>query len=261
MKVAVAQFSPVLGDKQENMKKIVHSLKEAKRQAADIVVFPELALTGYSIGDLLPTIAETKEGESLKVLGLYCKNLGIHALISFPEKEEGRYYISSALIDDNGLVVGTYRKTHLFNTETNYFTRGDSWPVFQTKFGKVGAMICYDLEFPEVARLLRLNGAEIILVNTANMTPYENHQHVYMQSRAMENEVPVVICNRIGKEGDLDFFGHSMAVDGEGRIVSKLASEETIHTIDIQTDGNRDPKLAYTSNLHSSVKNNLTNLI
>lgn len=261
MKVAVAQFAPVLGEKQENIKKVVYFLKKAKGQSADLVVFPELVLTGYSVGEILPSIAETKDGESLKVLAECCKRLQIHALISFPEVEEGRYYISTALIDENGFIAGVYRKTHLFHTETNYFTRGDSWPVFQTKFGKVGAMICYDLEFPEVARLLRLNGAEIILVNTANMAPYENYQHVYMQSRAMENEVPIVICNRIGKEEDLDFFGHSMAVDGEGNILSKLGSEEEIHTIDIQIGGNRDPKLAYTRNLHSIVKNNLSNSI
>ncbi|RJS60799.1 carbon-nitrogen hydrolase family protein [Bacillus sp. PK3_68] len=261
MKVAVAQFSPVLGDKQENIKKIIRFLKEAKRQAAEIVVFPELALTGYSIGERLPLMAETREGDSLKTIALYCKSLQIHALISFPEEEEGRYYISSTLIDENGLIVGVYRKTHLFHAETNYFTRGEGWPVFQTKFGKVGAMICYDLEFPEVSRLLRLNGADIILVNTANMVPYEKHQHVYMQSRAMENEVPVVICNRTGKEGELDFFGHSMAVNNEGEILFKLDSEEGIRTIDIQMDEERDPKLAYTSNLHSLVKKRLTHLI
>ena len=141
MKIAVVQFIPVLGNKQENIKMIIRFLREAKEQAADIVVFPELALTGYSIGSLLPSIAETKEGESLRIIGEACKELNIHALISFPEKEQDHYYISSALVDEEGIIAGIYRKTHLFHEEASYFTPGDSWPVFETKFGKVGAMI------------------------------------------------------------------------------------------------------------------------
>ncbi|TCP29627.1 putative amidohydrolase [Scopulibacillus darangshiensis] len=260
MNIATAQFDPVLKDKQKNLEKMIGYLKKAKKQDADLVVFPEMALTGYSVGDILPAIAETKDGESLKKLGKVCKDQKIHALVSFPEKENGAFYISSALLKDDGTTCGIYRKTHLFDTEAKYFTRGSSWPVFDTKFGKIGVMICYDLEFPEVSRLLRLNGAEVILVNTANMIPYEHHQNIYMQSRALENEVPIVICNRIGHEGELAFFGHSMAVDPEGKVIFKLDSEEGVRTAEIRLQGNRDPKLAYTNNLHTLIKKNLANV-
>jgi 5-aminopentanamidase len=258
MKIAVAQFNPVLGDKKANLGKMIDYLKEAKGKEANLVVFPEMALTGYSVGERLHLLAESKDGESLRTLRSICKDLNMYALVSFPEKEETHYYISSALITDEGTMAGIYRKTHLFHMENNYFKRGDRWPVFDTKLGRIGVMICYDLEFPEVSRLLRLNGAEIILVNTANMVPYENHQNIYMQSRALENELPVVICNRVGQEGSLDFFGRSMAVDQEGNILFMLGSEETVQTVDIQLNGHRDPKLDYTQNMHAAIKKNLT---
>jgi predicted amidohydrolase len=258
MKIAVAQFNPVLGDTKANLRKMMDYLKEAKGKEAHLVVFPEMALTGYSVGEKLSLLAETKDGESLKTLMAACKELHLYALVSFPEKAGSDYYISSALLTDEGTMAGIYRKTHLFHNEKIHFKRGDSWPVFNTKIGRIGVMICYDLEFPEVSRLLRLNGAEIILVNTANMVPYENHQAIYMQSRALENELPLVICNRVGQENDLLFFGRSMAVDQEGNPLFQLGAEEGIQTADISLDGNRDPKLDYTENLHPAIKGNLT---
>lgn len=84
-------------------------------------------------------------------------------------------------------------------------------------------MICYDLEFPEVARILALKGADYILVPTANMMPYNHHQYIYAQSRTFENEVPVIVCNRVGVESSFNFFGESVAVNTDGA-VKKLGS-------------------------------------
>ncbi|MFS0783063.1 carbon-nitrogen hydrolase family protein [Bacillus sp. 1P06AnD] len=257
MRVGLAQFTPVLSDKWKNANRMAEYLREAKMQKADIVLFPELALTGYSIGCELEEQAESVEGETLTFLRSVCRELAIHSVISFPEKKEGSYYISSALIDDEGGIAGVYRKTHLFGEEAASFKRGDCWPVFETKLGRIGVMICYDLEFPEVARLLRLQRADLILVNTANMTPYERYQTVYMQSRAMENEIPIAICNRLGMEGDLHFFGNSMAVDGKGHVLIDMQSEETFRTVDVPLGKEHDPDLAYAENLHPRMKNSL----
>jgi predicted amidohydrolase len=257
MHIAIAQCTPHLNDKNANLTMMSHYLHQAKKQEAELVVFPELALTGYSVGEQLEMIAEDVEGPSLQVMQKLCQELEIFALVSFPEKNGSNYHISSALIQDDGSIAGVYRKTHLFGSESRYFTPGNVWPVFSTKIGNIGVMICYDLEFPEVTRLLRLNGAELVLVNTANMEPYQKYQHVYMQSRAMENEIPLVICNRLGEEGQLKFFGHSMAVNHEGEILLQLGSEEKVSTVEVSLTGARDPELNYTNHLHPSVRNAL----
>ncbi|MED0673056.1 carbon-nitrogen hydrolase family protein [Aneurinibacillus aneurinilyticus] len=261
MRIAIAQCTPHLADKKENLNMMTRYLYQAKEQKAELVIFPELVLTGYSIGNQLASIAEEADGPSLQFMQRVCRELAIFALISFPEKNGNAYHISSAFIQDDGSIAGIYRKTHLFSSEAQYFTPGNEWPVFATKFGNIGVMICYDLEFPEVTRLLRLNGAEMVLVNTANMEPYERYQHIYMQSRAMENEIPLVICNRLGQEDNLKFFGHSMAVNHEGNILLQLDSEEALRIVDISLHEARDPELNYAHRLHESVRCALLNCL
>lgn len=261
MRIAIAQCTPHIANKQENLNMITRYLHRAKEQKAELVIFPELVLTGYSIGNQLETIAEEIDGPSLQFIQQACHELQIFALISFPEKNGNAYHISSALIQDDGSIAGVYRKTHLFSAEAHYFTAGNEWPVFTTKLGNIGVMICYDLEFPEVTRLLRLNGADMVLVNTANMEPYERYQHIYMQSRAMENEIPLVICNRLGQEDNLKFFGHSMAVNHEGDILLQLDSEEALRIVDVSLHETRDPELNYARRLHESVRGALLNCL
>ena len=259
MRTALAQFAPRLADKEANLALMIDYMKEAKKQQADVIVFPELGLTGYSVGEQLDVIAETLDGPSIQRLQTECRKNGIAAVVSFPERNGNRFHISAVWITENGTRAGVYRKTHLFSTEKNYFTPGQEWPVVETRFGRIGMMICYDLEFPEVARLLRLNGAEMIVVNTANMVPYQRYQQVFMQSRAMENEIPLVICNRLGQEGDLEFFGDSMAVDHEGNILLHMGQEEGVQSVDVRLDSARDPALNYAGNLHPLIRSNLLN--
>lgn len=104
------------------------------------------------------------------------------------------------------------------NRNKKYFKPGTELPVFSTKFGLIGLMICYDLEFPEVARILKLNGAELILVPTSNMIPYDKHQLIFLQSRSLENEMPICLCNRIGAENEIIFFRESTSSDADGKL-------------------------------------------
>lgn len=161
---------------------------------------------------------------------------GIHAIIGFPEKAGGDYFISSAVIDDEGRTIDVYRKTHLFGQKKNYFQQGNKYQVVTTKFGKWGIMICYDLEFPEVPRILKLKGAEIIAILTANMYPYEDYQRVYVRSRVMENEIPIAICNRLGKEGGLEFIGNSMAVNAQGDILMDMQKIQGVDLLGSRID-------------------------
>jgi len=243
LRLTIAQIETQLNNKEYNLRKMERMLYQAKQEQSDLVLFPELSLTGYLIGPWLHEAAETKDGPSIQHVKSLCKKLKISAIFSFPELHEGNYYTTAALVSDSGEIEAMYRKTHLYDSEQIYFTPGDDIPVFQTKFGVIGIMGCFDLEFPEVARILRRKGADMILIPTSNMAPYSTHQRVYTQCRAMENEIPLALCNRIGKEGDLTFIGNSTFVDAQGETHVLLSDQEEMVTFPVLLFKGSDSKL------------------
>lgn len=245
IKVSLAQLTPKLGDKRHNLELIEKAIAQAAAQKSNMIVFPELFLTGYAIGHQVQYLAETTSGPSLTKMKEMCKKFSIFTVVGFAELDNESYYISSALIDDQGELQGVYRKTHLFDREKEYFTPGTEIEVYPTSLGKIGIMICFDVEFPELARTLKIKGAEWIAITNANMEPYERHHHIYAKSRAMENEVPVVICNRLGEEGSLKFCGDSMVINTEGIALLSMEKEEGVKTVDLPLLSNLDPKLGY----------------
>jgi len=252
--VSVAQFTPKLGDKQYNFERMVGAVVKAKEEQSELVVFPELYLTGYSIGRNLSTLAETINGTYMMKIRKLCKENEIYVVLSFPEDgQDGNYYISSALIDNQGEVLGVYRKVHLFDTEKNYFQPGSNFEVIDTPLGSIGMMICFDVEFPEISRALKLMGADFIVIVNANMHPYEVHHHIFARSRAMENEIPVIICNRLGTESELDFCGDSMVIDATGKIILSLKDKEKLQTVTLPIQQELDPKMSYTTNRRSEL--------
>lgn len=249
IKVSVAQLTPKLGDKEHNLQLISDAMVEAKGDQADLIVFPELFLSGYSVGEEVDQLAETEDGPGMREIRRLSLEHGLYTAVSFPEKgENGQFHISSALIDNNGDVLGIYRKTHLFDEEKKYFTPGSEFNVIDTPLGKIGMMICFDVEFPEIARSLKLQGADFIVIVNANMYPYELHHHLYSRVRAMENEIPVIICNRLGKEGDLDFCGDSMIIDATGKILLEMKLTEGVQTVKMPIEQELDEKMNYTVN-------------
>lgn len=262
VKVSLAQLTPMLGDTQHNLQLISDAMLEAKSDQADLIVFPELFLTGYSVGDQLKDLAETEDGPGLTEVRKLCLEKGLYAAISFPENgEDGHFYISSAMIDDNGDILGIYRKTHLFDEENDFFTPGSKFTLIDTPLGKIGMMICFDVEFPEIARALKLQGADFIVIVNANMHPYQLHHHLYARARAMENEIPVIICNRLGQEGDLDFCGDSMVIDATGELLLEMKQSEGIKTVEMPLGQKLDPKMSYTENRRPELYSNLTDMV
>lgn len=253
--ITIAQFSPQIGNKSSNMDKMKKLIREAKEQDSNFILFPELALTGYTTSKIVYELAETLEGPSITEFREICRKNNIYSAFSFIEKNEaGELYISCTLIDDKGEIIGVYRKTHQFDQESRIFQKGDKISVFDTKFGKIGIMICYDLEFPEVARTLKKKGAELILVPLANMTPYEKYQEIYTKSRAMENEIPVVICNQSEPlEEGIKFFGQSIAVDLYGNTLIEMDRKEQIKTVTVDMAVKKDHKLNYIQNLRPEI--------
>jgi predicted amidohydrolase len=129
-------------------------------------------------------------------------------------------------MDPQGEVAGVYRKVHRWSAERVYFTPGSDFPVFRTKFGTIGLGICYDLEFPEPARIMALKGAQIIFFSSAQPQPMEVNVDTYVRSRAGENCVFVCHSNRVGREGKLTFFGHSQIVSPLCRPLAKMGGSE-----------------------------------
>jgi predicted amidohydrolase len=261
MKITLAQMQPDVGDLTANVNNICTLLTEASRNHSELVLFPELSLSGYVTNQqTLEETAISDNDDSIMKIKQACNKDNIDAVISFPELAEENFYITSLYIDHNGEVLAKYRKTHLFADEQKLFTKGEDYPVFNTQFGKLGMMICYDLEFPEVARLLKLQGAEMILISTANMQPYEHHQDVYLMSRALENEVPVAIANQVGINEPHHFFGHSAVVDHNGQFLLKFDNVAQAQQVNVNLNITRDADLDYVNNLHSNIYQKLSSV-
>jgi 5-aminopentanamidase len=233
VRVYLAQMHPTLHDKKTNLEKIEKFMDEAANQDADLILFPELALTGYFTREKTPELAEDTNGESISLICKYAQKYKLKVVIGFPEKKKGEFYNSACFIDENGLVIGTYQKTHLWGEEPKYFKAGSDFPVWDTNIGKIGIMICFDTEFPECARELAMNGAEIILAPTANMLPCDQQQRIFIKARAAENQVFVFTTNRIGVEETTTFFGESAAASPTGETLVLADRTESGYLVEI----------------------------
>jgi 5-aminopentanamidase len=233
MKIALAQMKPVLHDKPKNLEMMHYHIQKASLQKCQLILFPELVLTGYFTREKTKELAEDINGESILQLKDWAREYNLMIIAGFPEKVEEEVFNSAVIIDQKGEIVGTYQKVHLWDEEEKYFSAGQNFPVWQTVFGTIGVMICYDTEFPETARILAEKGASIILAPTANMTPLEHLQKTYIQSRAAENQVFVATTNRIGVEETTHFFGQSAAANPFGELLVLGGGEENQYYVEV----------------------------
>jgi N-carbamoylputrescine amidase len=246
----------------ENIKKADDMVREAAKKGAQIILLPELferqyfcQERKYEYYDFAKTLEENDAVNHFKVLA---KELSVVIPVSFYEKQGNVLYNSVAVIDADGTVLGVYRKTHIpddhFYQEKFYFTPGDTgFKVWNTKYGTIGVGICWDQWFPETARAMAVQGAEILLYPTAiGSEPIIEcdsmpHWRRCMQGHAGCNLMPVVAANRIGLEtvepckenamqsSSLNFYGSSFMTDETGEILegaSRDAEEILIHTYD-----------------------------
>jgi len=222
-KVAVVQMDCKLGEMARNVATIKKFAKLASRRDADIVCYPELATTGYSLNRKWRNHAETIPGPTSNLLAKLAEEFGFYLICGMVERDSrsNRIFDSTVLINPSGDLVGVYRKVHLWDMERRFFTPGKSFPVFRTKFGNVGLGICYDLEFPEPARALAVRGADIIFFSSAQPSWMRKLVDTYVHSRASENCLFVAHSNRVGREGGLVFLGQSQIVSPYGHTLAK----------------------------------------
>ncbi len=271
IRVAVVQMGVVLEDQGATTEKVCGWVDEAAKDGADVVLFPELILAaGYSLGEKFRAGAETPDGPHMRRVRERARQHGVNVIVGFAEPGSGEdIHNSAAIIDREGGVVGVYRKSHIFVATESFFAPGSDLPVFDTDFGRVGIPICYDLEFPESGRVLALQGAEMLLTMSAHWsgtgtvgTP-ENFLRTIYSARALENRLPIAMCNQVGYEPRLDdeFCGLSRIVDSEGMVVAEMDdhSEGMIAaTIDLDEEARRRATYDYLPNRHPDLYTGLT---
>jgi 5-aminopentanamidase len=225
MRIAVGQVSASLGNKSKNIDKIRTATQTAAAWNVDLLVLPELFLTGYNVGSRIKDLAETRTGPSLGTIGEIARNAGCAIAVGFPELSGKKFFNSSALFDAQGNLTAVYRKIHLFGPfEKQLFSVGDELIVARLGDRLVGMAICYDIEFPEFARELKRSGADIIIVPTANMAPYFEVPTTFLRARALENGVFVAYANLCGSEGELHYTGLSGIIGPDGLDLARAGS-------------------------------------
>ncbi|HEX4920546.1 MAG TPA: carbon-nitrogen hydrolase family protein [Candidatus Bathyarchaeia archaeon] len=222
----LAQTGPRLAGKEENLKKIAVQAGKARKMDVDLLVFPELHLTGYTMLDEVINLAEPIPGPSVGKVEKLAREHGVHVVFGMPEMSEvkGVVHNTAVLVGPKGL-VGKYRKIHLPQhsvfDERRYYRPGQAVPVFETSLGKIGLTICYDLYFPELTRLLALGGAELIICISASPGLRRRFFEGFCLSRAMENAVYLAYVNRVGIEEGNQFWGGSRVVAPSGSILAQ----------------------------------------
>lgn len=239
--LAVVQMHPRLGDLEANLKVVLERAEEAAAKGANLILFPELALTGYNqelLGENLVQLALSASDEPIQRLAQASRDLQAYLVVGFIERRQisGVVYNSITLCDPRSDSVQTYAKTHLFSAENLYFRPGSSLKVWDTEFGKVGPMICMDIGFPEAGRLLGLQGAELLFAPSAWIDMDADIWPVHLQARSLDNLVFTVGVNRVGSEGHLNFIGQSMLVSPRGQILARLGAQEDILYAQINLD-------------------------
>ncbi len=232
IKLALAQISSRRENKKENLQKIEEFTIKAKEQAADLVIFPELSLTGYVVHDQIYELAEIIPGPSTKRIEDLAKKTGMHIIFGMPElseKTEATIFNTAVFVGPNGF-IGRYRKmylpTHSVFEEKRYFRPGYQTASFDTTLGNIGLCICYDIFFPEVFRLTRLKGAELIVCISASPAVRRSYFEILTAARALENTAFLAYVNLVGVEDGLQFWGGSRLVSPTGDILAKAKYDE-----------------------------------
>lgn len=211
----------------------------AKSNKADLIIFPEMALTGYNIGaERIRKLAQPRDGAMIKDLRDMARRHDIALVCGFPELDGVRVFNAAAFIDGQGTVLAICRKAHLFGQiDRAAFSAADALcPVVRFGDWSLGLAICYDVEFPELVRAQTLAGADAVLVPTANMLPYTGVCTRVVPARAEENEIFIAYANRVGREGQFDYCGLSCVVGPDGLDLARAADVEDMIFADLSKD-------------------------
>lgn len=244
--VAVAQMDPQLGQVKDNLTTLTGMAETAFQQGARLVVFPECALSGYGFASLEDArrVAEPVPGSSSEALSALCAAHQGYLVYGLLEHDGDAVYNTAVLLGPAGL-IGRYRKLHLPLLGVDRFiTPGnEGFKVWQTPLGRIGLAICYDLRFPESLRVLALQGADIIALPTNWPDGSQLMPDFVTRTRALENRVYLLACNRVGEESGFWFFGRSQIVGTSGRVLVEAGEAPEIAYANIDPQRARQKRL------------------
>lgn len=247
IKVAAIQM-PTVTDKMQNVRTAGIYLEKIKDEKPDFVILPEMFCCPYQTQNF-PVYAEEEGGPVWQQLSEYAKQYGIYLIGgSMPEKDaEGKVYNTSYIFDRQGKQIGKHRKVHLFDIdvtggqtfkESDTLTAGDHDTVFDTEFGRMGVMLCFDIRFPELARMMVNDGAKAIFVPAAfNMTTGPAHWELSFRTRALDNQIYMIGCAPMRDESaGYISWGHSIVTDPWGRVIDMMDEKEGVLLTELDLD-------------------------
>ncbi len=250
MRVLLAQLNPVPGSPEANAQRAAETIRRAD---ADLAVLPELYLGGYDLGRVREVALEP-DSPPLAKLRAAASEVGCAVAVGFAERRGDAYANSLALIDENGELAAVYRKVQLFGHERDVFEPGDELTIAPLAGLRVGALICFDMEFPEHSRALAQAGAELLLTASANMEPYYSEHRISSQARALDNRLPHLYCNRAGEEAGLRFVGGSRVVRADGTIDAEaVRSGEQLLALELAHTAETPRQVDYLAQLRGPV--------
>lgn len=226
--IVAVQTEPQLARVSDNLVQMEDFVRQVcTEQHADLILFPELTTTGYECGVRFTELAERVPGPTVNLLTQWAEEFGVYIAAGLVAKErvESILYDAAVLVGPDGELLGQYNKVHLRGEERLAFRPGFRYTIWETEFGLVGVMLGWDLAFPEVARSLALEGADLLLVAANWEKPHADEWRTYLRARAYENTLFVAAANRVGDEPSYSFFGDSAIIGPRAQVYASLADE------------------------------------
>ncbi len=204
--------------------------KKAQAESVALLVFPELFMSGYNIGDAVQKLAEPSDGEFATAVAAIAKSYSVAVIYGYPERDGDSIYNSLIAFDANGIRLANYRKIHLApgHYERPNFRCGDQFAMFELVGFHIAPLVCYDVEFPEAVRTCVLNGADLVIVPTALREQYKHVATRLIPTRAFENGVYVAYANHCGQENEWSYCGHSIIAAPNGEILVQAGNGEQL---------------------------------
>lgn len=236
MKIALFQMANA-GTISSNLDKSIQAIEEASKNNADLILFPEVQLTEFFPQYPGKDVTKYRVGLDSEIVKTFCKAAKENHIMVVPNillYENGKSYDASLLVQKDGTIAGVQKMVHVAQAEQfyeqDYYAPSDEgFFVLDTECGKIGIVVCFDRHYPESIRTESLMGAELILIPTVNTKAEPSEMFEWeLRVQAFQNSVMIAMCNRVGREGEMDFSGESIVVDANGNVITKASDEEQI---------------------------------
>jgi nitrilase len=238
MRVALFQGPASAGDVPANVEAIARAAQTAAARGSELLVTPEMSATGYNIGPLSGERAEPSDGPIRDMVAAVARDTGLAIIYGYPERVDGAVFNAVNVVGRDGSTLAHYRKTHLYgDLDRGLFSPGSELLAqFPLEGLTCGLAICYDMEFPELARAHADAGTDVLLAPTGLMSPFEVVSTVLVPARAYENQLYVVYVNRCDVEAELHYCGLSCAIGPDGADLARAGAAEELLIVDLDPD-------------------------